>query len=141
MFLSIKNLTVSIEEKKISRNHTENLLTAIKAKIKIKKGLENTFQWYLNNKEYFNLLKNKFSADFSQSYEFTPDSNYNKAIGNNYYLSDALVESSYNGEIYGAKYELRYDPNQNYSKKQKIAISNKNNFFNCFCYIIYIHWL
>ena len=29
------------------------------AKIKINKGLENTFQWYLNNKEYFNLLKKK----------------------------------------------------------------------------------
>jgi len=29
------------------------------AKIKFKKGLENTFQWYLNNKEYFNLLKKK----------------------------------------------------------------------------------
>ena len=29
------------------------------AKIKIKKGLENTFQWYLNNKKYFNLLKKK----------------------------------------------------------------------------------
>ena len=42
----------------------------------------------------FNISKNKFSGDFSQSYEFTPDSNYNKAIGNNYYLSDALVESS-----------------------------------------------
>ena len=78
----------------------------------------------------FNISKNKFSADFSQSYEFTPDSNYNKAIGNNYYLSDALVESSYNGDNYGAKYELRYDPNQNYLKKQKIAISNKNNFGN-----------
>ena len=27
------------------------------AKIKINKGLENTFQWYLNNKKYFKLLK------------------------------------------------------------------------------------
>ena len=27
------------------------------SKIDIKKGLENTFQWYLNNKKYFKLLK------------------------------------------------------------------------------------
>ncbi|MDA7577483.1 dTDP-glucose 4,6-dehydratase [Candidatus Pelagibacter sp.] len=29
------------------------------SKIDIKKGLENTFQWYLNNKKYFKLLKKK----------------------------------------------------------------------------------
>lgn len=29
------------------------------ANIKIKKGLENTFWWYLNNKKYFNLIKKK----------------------------------------------------------------------------------
>ena len=28
-----------------------------KPKIKIKKGLENTFLWYLNNKKYFNTIK------------------------------------------------------------------------------------
>lgn len=76
----------------------------------------------------FNITKNKFSFDFSQSYEFTPDSNYNKTIGNNYYLSDALVESQYNGNNYGVGYELRYDPNQNYLKKQKMTLSNTNNF-------------
>ena len=30
-----------------------------KPKIKIKKGLENTFLWYLNNKKYFNTIKKK----------------------------------------------------------------------------------
>jgi len=73
-----------------------------------------------------NITKNKINVDFFQSYEFTPDSNYNKAIGNNYYLSDALVESSFNGEKIGAQYELRYDPNQNYSKKQKMSILYQN---------------
>ena len=78
----------------------------------------------------FNITKNNIDVDFFQSYELTPDSNYNKAIGNDYYLSDSLIESSYNGDNYGAKYELRYNPNENYSKKQKISISNKNNFGN-----------
>ena len=30
-----------------------------KTKIKVKKGLQNTFKWYLNNKEYFKKLKKK----------------------------------------------------------------------------------
>jgi dTDP-glucose 4,6-dehydratase len=30
-----------------------------KANIKIKKGLENTFRWYLDNKQYLNLIKKK----------------------------------------------------------------------------------
>ena len=75
-----------------------------------------------------NITKNKFSVDLAQSYEFTPDSNYNKAIGNNYYLSDALLESVYNDDNFGLKYELRYDPNQKYLKKQKIALSSTNKF-------------
>ena len=29
------------------------------ANTKVKKGLENTFQWYLDNKKYFNLINKK----------------------------------------------------------------------------------
>ena len=73
-----------------------------------------------------NVAKNKFSMDISQSYEFDPDSDFNKVIGTNYHLSDALLEASYNGENNEAKYELRYDPHQDYYKQQSISMSNKN---------------
>ena len=74
----------------------------------------------------FNVTKSKFSMNFSQNYEFDPESDFNKVIGNNYHLSDALLESSYIDENNDVKYQLRYDPHQDYYKKQGLSISNKN---------------
>ena len=76
----------------------------------------------------FNITKNKISLNFLQNYEFTKNSNYHKQLKNNDYLSDALIDFTYDSEYNDLRYDIRYDPDQKNLKRQILTLENNNLF-------------
>ena len=75
----------------------------------------------------FNAYTENFKSSFSQSYEFTNNSNFHKEQGNDDNLSDLLGSIEYlnNNEI---SYNFRYDLNDEYLKKQNINFKSNTKY-------------
>ena len=69
----------------------------------------------------FSVYNENLKSSLTQTYEFTKNSNFHKEQGNNDKLSDLLGSIEYveNNQI---SYNFRYDPDDNYLKKQNVNI-------------------
>ncbi len=67
-----------------------------------------------------------FRSSFSQSYEFTKNSNFHKEQGNDDYLSDLLGSIEY-FDKFELAYNFRYNLNDSYLKKQNVTFSSQTN--------------
>ena len=84
--------------------------------------LDNSTRAFYN----INIKRNNIKLDMFQNYEFTPNSDYNKDIGNLSHLGDFLLEANYNNNKSVYNYFLRYNPNIEKIFEQSFSISNNN---------------
>jgi len=71
----------------------------------------------------FNINNEFFDGTFSQLYEFTNNSNYHYAQGNEKKLSDLLANFNFKYGNSDTNYNFRYDHHNNYMKNQNINLS------------------
>ena len=75
-----------------------------------------------------NIKNNILNGTVWNVYEFTNNSNYHYSQGNEKKLSDFLGDLNLNKEKFEASYNFRFDPHNNYMKKQSVQFSNNNKF-------------
>jgi hypothetical protein len=76
------------------------------------------------------IIKNKFNAEVSQSYEFDPNSNYNKEVGLKDYMSDILLSAKYEDTKFQTFYNNRINVDQGIIANQDLTLTTENNIGN-----------
>ncbi len=76
----------------------------------------------------FTATNNTLGATIWQSYEFTNNSNFHYSQGNEKKLSDLLGEIKFAKDKVNSKYNIRYDPHDDYTKSQNFDLDYENNF-------------
>ncbi len=76
----------------------------------------------------FNVYNKYLTMNLSQSYEFTDNSNFHNAIGNEDNLSDLLGNLKYSKYLSNFEYNFRYNHSKRYLNQQNFNYKNINNF-------------
>ena len=76
------------------------------------------------------LIKNKFTSELSQSYEFNKHSDYNKEAGLEDALSDILFKAQYLGEKNQINYNNRINIDIGEIANQGLSVSNTNKYIS-----------